>query len=62
MNMNAGERFLRILVGGALLTVFSYLPLNTTLTWLLVFIALVLMLTGLAGYSPLYAFLKSKKK
>jgi hypothetical protein len=62
MNMGGAERFVRIVIGGALLFVFSYLPLNTTLSWLLVFISLALMLTGLAGYSPFYSFLMSRKK
>jgi hypothetical protein len=62
MNVGSTERFVRIVIGGALLFVFSCLPLNTTLTWLLVFISLALMLTGLTGYSPFYSFLMSRKK
>jgi len=58
MNVKPGERFFRIIVGGILLVVVSYVPLNAPLTWLLACLGLILMLTGLAGWCPIYNLLK----
>ncbi|MCU0640935.1 MAG: DUF2892 domain-containing protein [Candidatus Margulisbacteria bacterium] len=64
MNLSTFERFARIIIGGIFLLVASYVPVSDLLAWLLVIVGLILMLTGLAGWCPLYSLLKisSKKK
>jgi len=54
-NQSDMERFIRIVVGGILLLLGSYLPMNVIVSWVLMLLGLVLMLTGLAGYCPCYA-------
>jgi hypothetical protein len=51
------ERFVRIVIGGALLLAGTYLSLGTLLSWVAIILGLILMLTGLAGYCPCYALL-----
>ena len=56
-NQNDIERFVRIIIGGALLLVGTYIPMNGIASWALMLLGLVLMLTGLAGYCPCYGVL-----
>ena len=58
MNQNNTERFLRIIIGGALLIVSSYYNLPSLLSWTFTILGILLVLTGLTGFSPLYFFLK----
>ncbi|MFA6170052.1 MAG: DUF2892 domain-containing protein [Candidatus Margulisiibacteriota bacterium] len=61
-NQNTFERFARILVGGVLLLLATYIPMNTIAVWSLFLIGIVLMLTGLSGWCPIYALLKYSSK
>jgi hypothetical protein len=56
-NQSDTERFIRIIIGGALLLAGTYVPMNGILSWALMLLGLVLMLTGLAGYCPCYGLL-----
>ncbi len=62
MNQSTFERFVRIIVGGILLILATYLPIGQILSWIMVILGLILMLTGLAGWSPLYSLLKISTK
>ena len=62
MNMSTFDRFARIIGGGILLMLATYVPLNPFLSWFVVVFGLVLMLEGLAGWAPLYALLKISTK
>ncbi len=62
MNQSSTDRFLRILIGGVLLIIVSYLPLNIYLTWVLVLLGIFLMVTGLTGFCPAYSLLKTGTK
>lgn len=62
MNQSTFERFVRIIVGGILLILATYLPMGPALSWVLVIAGLVLMLTGLAGWCPIYSALKLSTK
>ena len=55
MNQSTFERFVRIIIGGILMLVSTYVPMNPVLSWILVTLGLVLMLTGLSGRCPIYA-------
>jgi len=61
-NMSEIDRFVRIIIGGALLLIATYVPLSAALAWALIVVGLVLMLTGLAGFCPLYALLNINTK
>jgi hypothetical protein len=56
-NQSDTERFIRIIIGGALLLSGTYIPMSVVMSWGLMLFGLVLMLTGLAGYCPCYAVL-----
>lgn len=60
MNQSTFERFVRIIAGGILLLLATYVPMNTILTWILIILGLILMLTGLSGWCPLYKLLGIK--
>jgi hypothetical protein len=64
VNMNTTERFIRIIIGGALLLASNYFRLGGPLLWVAVLLGLVFMLTGLAGFCPVYALCgwSTKKK
>ena len=62
MNQSTFERFVRIIVGGILLILATYLPVGPALSWILVIAGLVLMLTGLAGWCPIYSALNLSTK
>ncbi|MGB9613057.1 MAG: YgaP family membrane protein [Candidatus Margulisiibacteriota bacterium] len=57
VNESTFERFVRIIVGGIFLILAAYLPMNAVLLWIFVIVGLILMLTGLCGYCPLYGLL-----
>jgi hypothetical protein len=54
VNMNTLERFARILIGGGLLLLAIYIPMSAALSWILVVVGVLLMLTGLSGFSLVY--------
>ncbi len=56
-NQTDAERFIRILIGGALLLIGTYVSMAPVLSWTAVILGLVLMLTGLSGYCPCYAMM-----
>ena len=56
-NQTDAERFIRILIGGALLLIGTYVSMPAVLAWIAVIVGLVLMLTGLSGYCPCYAMM-----
>lgn len=62
MNQSTFERFVRIILGGLLLLLASYVPMNALLSWIAVLAGLVLMLTGLAGWCPIYSVLNLSTK
>jgi hypothetical protein len=64
MNMSTFDRFARIIIGGVLLLIASYVPVANLVAWGLVLVGLVLMLTGLSGWCPIYSLCKigTKKK
>lgn len=62
MNQSTFERFVRIVVGGILLILATYLPVGPALSWVLVIVGLGLMLTGLAGWCPIYSALNLSTK
>jgi len=55
VNQSVPERFARIIVGGILLLLASYIPMNVVLIWVLVIVGILLMFTGLIGWCPLYS-------
>jgi hypothetical protein len=55
VNQSVPERFARIIVGGTLLLLASYIPMNVVLIWVLVIVGILLMFTGLCGWCPLYS-------
>lgn len=57
MNMSTSERFIRIIIGGALLMLATYVPMGMVLAWILVVVGVILMLTGLAGFCPVWSML-----
>ncbi len=57
-NQTDAERFIRILIGGALLLIGTYVSLGAVLSWTAIILGLVLMLTGLSGYCPCYGMLR----
>jgi len=61
-NQSTFERFARIIVGGLLLILATYIPMGTIAVWLLFLIGIILMLTGLSGWCPIYALLKYSSK
>jgi hypothetical protein len=62
MNMSTFERFARIIGGGVLLLIASYVPVSGLVAWGMVIVGLIMMLTGLAGWCPLYSLLKISTK
>ena len=58
MNLSTLERFVRIIIGGVILMLAAYLEMSTLLIYVLVSIGLILMVTGLSGYCPIYGSLK----
>lgn len=62
MNMSTFDRFARIIIGGVLLLLATYVPVSGLVAWILVVVGLILMLTGLAGWCPLYSLLKISTK
>lgn len=62
MNQSTFERFARIVVGGILLILATYVPMGGILVWVLVIVGLILMLTGLAGWCPIYSLFKISTK
>lgn len=54
-NQTDAERFIRILIGGALLLIGTYVSMAPAISWAVVVLGLVLMLTGLSGYCPCYS-------
>jgi VIT1/CCC1 family predicted Fe2+/Mn2+ transporter len=62
MNQSTFERFARIILGGLLLLLASYVPMNALLSWIAVLAGLILMLTGLAGWCPIYSALNLSTK
>jgi len=65
---NGFERLARIVIGGIFLIVPSYIPVQSSmvsssiLNWLFTITGIILILTGLVGYSPLYHPNSDKKK
>ena len=58
MNQSSTDRLIRIMLGGVLLIIVSYFPLNVYLTWILVLLGIFLIVTGLTGFCPAYSLLK----
>ena len=56
------ERFARIIVGGIFLLLTTYVPMNAVLSWILIVVGMILMLTGLAGSYSLNAALRVTTK
>jgi uncharacterized membrane protein len=56
-NQGLIDRFLKILAGGVLLFLASYLKLHTILVAVMFIVALWSIVTGLVGYCPLYNLL-----
>jgi hypothetical protein len=57
------ERLGRIVIGGIFLIVPSYVPVQSpSLYWLFTVTGIIMILTGLIGYSPLYHYQVAKKK
>ncbi len=54
MNQSNLDRFIRILVGGALLIATSYITLHPVVFWAVTLLGIILLLTGLTGYCPIY--------
>lgn len=61
-NQSTLERFARIIIGGGLLLLATYIPMSTIAVWILFLVGIVLMLTGLSGWCPIYALLKYSSK
>jgi hypothetical protein len=57
MNLSTADRFIRIIIGGALLMLATYVQMGAPLIWAAIVLGLILMLTGLAGYCPIYSLL-----
>lgn len=62
MNQSTFERFARIVAGGILIALATYIPMNTVLVWVVVIVGLILVLTGLAGWCPIYSLLNISTK
>lgn len=62
VNQSTFERFARIVIGGVLFVLATYIPMNTILVWILVIVGLILILTGLAGWCPIYSMLNISTK
>ena len=58
MNMSTFDRFARIIIGGVLLLIVSNVPVSGLVAWVIVIAGLILMLTGLSGWCPIYSLLK----
>ncbi|MDD5383240.1 MAG: DUF2892 domain-containing protein [Candidatus Margulisbacteria bacterium] len=56
-NESTTDRFIRIIIGGILVLATSYISMSTVLLFILLIVGLFLMLTGLAGFCPLYKLL-----
>ncbi|MDD4178776.1 MAG: DUF2892 domain-containing protein [Candidatus Margulisbacteria bacterium] len=61
-NMSDVDRFVRIIIGGALMLIATYVPMSAALSAVCIVVGIVLMLTGLAGFCPLYALLNISTK
>jgi len=62
MNQNSIDRFARIVLGGVVVLLGSYLPMAEALLWALTILGILVMLSGLSGYCPIYHLLKIKTK
>jgi hypothetical protein len=58
MNETTTERFIRIVMGGAIILLASYFRMPDLLFWALIILGVLLILTGLSGFCPFYYFLK----
>ena len=61
VNESMVERFARIIIGGILLLLITYLAMPAVLFWSFLVIGLFLILTGLSGYCLIYDLLKIVK-
>jgi VIT1/CCC1 family predicted Fe2+/Mn2+ transporter len=55
------ERFIRVIIGGFCLILPSYFVTHSYLSWTLTVIGLILILTGLTGFCPLYVWVFKRK-
>jgi hypothetical protein len=62
MIISGFERLGRIVIGGVFLIVPSYVPVHTFIYWAFTIPGLILILTGLVGYSPSHQYKNSTKK
>lgn len=58
INQNMTDRFLRIVLGGALMVITSYFDMSAVLTVVLMIAGLYLMFSGLAGHCFIYQLLR----
>jgi hypothetical protein len=56
-NLNDIDRFVRIIIGGAMLLSATYVQMNGFTSIILSILGLLLMLSGLASFCPLYHLL-----
>ncbi len=62
MNQNSFDRLLRIILGGALVIISSYYPFPPLVFWIFTVVGIILILTGLTGYCPIYHLFKFSTK
>ena len=61
-NQNDVDRFIRIIVGGLFLLSTSYLPIQPWVAMVFLIVGLILMVTGMTGFCPIYNWLKLNTK
>ncbi len=57
-NLSNVDRLLRVLIGLMLIWAVLYIPMMVALLWILTFVGIILIATGVAGFCPLYSVLK----
>ena len=61
-NLSLADRGIRIISGFGFIWAVLYVPMSATMLWVLTFVGVILIPTGLAGYCPFYSALKIKTK
>lgn len=57
-NMNVWDRLGRIILGFVFLWMVLYYPMASVWLWILTFVGLIMIVTGISGYCPVYSLLK----
>jgi len=57
-NMNSWDRLARMAIGLGFLWLVLYYPMADLWLWVMTFVGLIFIVTGLSGYCPIYSLLK----